>query len=119
MPTALITGVAGQDGSYLAEFLIGRGYRVVGTTRDLRRALELPYARALAGVELIQGSIESSPDFLRAILERERPDEVYHLGGPSKVSASWANPAATTVDIVLPAALIIEAAAETLPSPRL
>ena len=78
MPTALITGVAGQDGSYLAEFLLQRDYRVVGTTRDARRTLELPYARALAGVELLEGDGSRVEDWTE-ILRRERPDEVYHL----------------------------------------
>lgn len=119
MPTALITGVAGQDGSYLAEFLIGMGYRVIGTTRNVRRALELPHARALAAVDLVEGSVEGSPGLLQGIIQRERPDEVYHLGGPSRVSASWDSPAETTVDIVLPTMLLIEAAVEDLPSPRI
>lgn len=119
MPTALITGVAGQDGSYLAELLVAKGYRVIGTTRNVRRALELPHASALAAVDLVEGSVDASPGFLQGLIRRERPDEVYHLGGPSRVSASWESPAETTIDIVLPTMLIIEAAVEDLPSPRI
>lgn len=119
MPTALITGVSGQDGSYLAELLLAKEYRVVGVTRNARRALETEYARALAGVELVEGSFESSPTFFRDLLHREKPDEVYHLGGPTRVSSSWEKPAETQADIVLSTAMLITAAVEELPSPRI
>ena len=119
MPTALITGVSGQDGSYLAEFLLGQGYRVIGTTRDARRALEGPHARALAGIELVVGEIDSPSSAVLGAIREERPDEVYHLGAPSKVSASWDDPAATMTDIALSTGLLVEAMVEELPTPRL
>jgi len=119
MPTALITGVSGQDGSYLAEFLLGKGYRVIGTTRDARHALEGPHARALAGIELVVGEIDSPASAVLGAIRDERPDEVYHLGAPSKVTASWDDPAATMTDIALTTGLLVEAMVEELPSPRL
>ena len=118
MPTALITGVAGQDGSYLAEFLLQKDYHVVGTTRDARRALELPYARALAGVELLEGDGSRVEDWTE-ILRRERPDEVYHLAGPSRVSTSFQDPAGTELGVSLPTFTLVQAILEELPSPRL
>ena len=92
MPTALITGVSGQDGSYLAEFLLQKDYRVIGTTRDPRRALEGPFARSLAGIELVVGEINSASSPVLDTIRSERPDEVYHLGTPSRVAASWQDP---------------------------
>jgi GDPmannose 4,6-dehydratase len=119
MPTALITGVAGQDGSYLAEFLVGRGYHVLGTTRDVRRALGQPFAIALAGVDLVEAGPATGPETVSDLVRRNKPDEVYHLGGPSSVSASWADPAGTERGIVLSTALLLDAVVDLLPSPRL
>jgi GDPmannose 4,6-dehydratase len=119
MPTALITGVSGQDGSYLAQFLLAQGYRVIGTTRDARRALELPYAAAFAGVDLRQCELWDTRGGLADLIQRERPDEVYHLGAPSSVAASWSDPEGTEVEIALSTARLIECLVEELPSPRL
>ena len=116
MPTALITGVSGQDGSYLAEFLRARDYRVIGTTRDVRRALDSRYATALLGVELHE--LPADGDALVELARREKPDEVYHLAAPSSVAASWKDPAGTRSAIVLPTAALAAWIAEELPSPR-
>lgn len=116
MPTALITGVSGQDGSYLAEFLVARDYRVIGTTRDMQRALSSPFAAALVGVELHQ--VASDGEALVELARREKPDEVYHLAAPSSVAASWKDPATTQAGIVLPTATLAAWLAEELPSPR-
>jgi GDPmannose 4,6-dehydratase len=118
MPTALITGVSGQDGSYLSEFLVAKDYRVVGLTRNARRALGSGYARAFAGIELVEGSFESTPSLFQDLIKREKPDEVYHLGGPTRVSTSWQKPVETQIDIALSTAMLVTAAVEELPSPR-
>src|SRR5688572_12365985 len=118
MPTALITGVGGQDGSYLAEFLLQKDYRVIGTTRDARRTLEGPFARSLAGIELVVGEINHPLSPILETIRSEKPDEVYHLGAPSKVAASWDNPEATMTAIALSTGLLVEAMVEELPSPR-
>jgi len=94
MATALITGVTGQDGSYLAEWLLGRGYRVVGMVRrastenferiaHLRDRLELRQADLLDQLSLI--------DLLRTV----RPDEIYNLAAQSFVPTSWSQPVLT------------------------
>jgi GDPmannose 4,6-dehydratase len=117
MPTALITGVSGQDGSYLAEFLVDRDYRVIGTTRNAARALKGPFAAALRGVELLE--LESPELWLAKLVQHARPDEVYHLGGPSRVSESWADPEGTHAATVLSTSAILGEVVEELPSPRL
>ena len=120
MPTALITGIAGQDGSYLAEFLLQKDYRVIGTTRDARLALEGPFARSLAGIEqLIVGEINHPTSPILEFIRKEKPDEVYHLGTPSRVAASWDNPVETATSIAVSTGLLIETALEELPSPRI
>lgn len=117
MPTALITGVTGQDGSYLAELLRAKDYRVVGTTRDTTAALRLPYASALAGVDLVEHALDSRPA-VGELLKSVKPDEIYHLGGPSRIGASWADPAGTLLGIVMPAILILESVLAESPSSR-
>lgn len=92
MRKALITGITGQDGSYLAEFLLGKGYKVAGLVR--RVALEDPHHRMgrivhlLNDIDLISGSIESYPSIYKAVLSA-KPDEVYHLAAQSFVSYSF------------------------------
>jgi GDPmannose 4,6-dehydratase len=89
---ALITGITGQDGSYLAELLLEKGYEVHGTVR--RVAIEDPEHRMfrirhlLGSVELHSGGLESYPSIFRTIL-RVQPDECYHLAAQSFVSYSF------------------------------
>jgi len=92
MKKALITGITGQDGSYLAEFLLKKGYKVYGLVR--RVALEDEQHRMsriidiLDDIELIPGSLESYPSIFKAVAT-VRPDEVYHLAAQSFVSYSF------------------------------
>jgi GDPmannose 4,6-dehydratase len=89
---ALITGITGQDGSYLAELLLAKGYAVHGMVR--RVAIEDPEHRLLRirhlleKVELHAGSLESYPSLYR-VIEKVQPDEVYHLAAQSFVSYSF------------------------------
>jgi GDPmannose 4,6-dehydratase len=84
MPTALITGVSGQDGSYLAEFLLCRGYEVWGTTSGS------PGSRAQApAIRILQGDVTDA-QFLRRALHESQPDEIYNLAGVSSVGRSFA-----------------------------
>ena len=92
MRKALITGITGQDGSYLAEFLLGKGYEVHGLVR--RVALEDPEHRLerikhiLPHIKLECGTLESYPSLFRAVT-KVKPDEVYHLAAQSFVSYSF------------------------------
>lgn len=88
--TALVTGVAGQDGIYLARRLIGLGFRVVGTERQAATA-EQDLAVYLDGVELVQHDLRDDTGF-RTLLEQCRPDWVFNLAAFSSVGASWDQP---------------------------
>lgn len=84
--TALITGVAGQDGIYLARHLLDLGYRVVGTLRPGEG--ELDRACYLVGVDTVELD-QRDRDGMGALLESVRPDEIYNLAGFTSVGASW------------------------------
>jgi GDPmannose 4,6-dehydratase len=106
--SALITGLTGQDGSFLAELLLEKGYLVSGLVRGSpERALGC--AEHLRGtVEIVRGDL-LEPRALRAAIEGVRPDELYHLAGPSFVPSSWEHPGETLAAIAVPAAAILEA----------
>ncbi|MFC3690395.1 GDP-mannose 4,6-dehydratase [Aquipuribacter hungaricus] len=82
---ALVTGVTGQDGGYLAEQLLGEGWQVTGLVRDADEVVT-------AGVDVEVGDL-SDPDLFPALLGRARPDVVFHLAGLSSVARSWDEPA--------------------------
>jgi len=88
MPTAFIAGVAGQDGSYLAELLLSKGYRVVGMDR---RSGAISYSRIehiLDDIKIVDGDLHDQSSLV-AILEDYEPDEIYNLAAQSFVPASW------------------------------
>ena len=88
--TALITGVTGQDGLYLSELLLEKGYRVVGLVRGQNNP-KLPLLRELLpDVEVVTGDLLDLSSLLRA-LGSAQPDEVYNLGAISFVAYSWEN----------------------------
>ena len=94
MPTALITGITGQDGSYLAELLLSKGYRVVGM---VRRSSTVTYERInhlLDDITVIQGDLTDQGSLL-SIFEDHEPSEVYNLAAQSFVPVSWNQPALT------------------------
>ncbi|SFA53044.1 GDPmannose 4,6-dehydratase [Rhodococcoides kroppenstedtii] len=103
-PVALITGVAGQDGTYLAQLLLRRGWTVHGITRPDRDAP--PYEEFLDGVDVRFGDV-SDPDVAAAAVADVRPDHIFHLAGISSVWKSWNDPVLTTrVNSVSAAALL-------------
>jgi len=107
-PTALITGITGQDGSFLAEQLLERGYGVSGIVRAGARA-PLGSSEHLRGqIELVRGDL-LEPHTLRRAIESARPSEVYHLAAPSFVPASWELPEESTRAILGSCAAILEA----------
>ncbi len=88
MKTAFITGITGQDGSYLAELLLTKGYRVVGMAR---RSSTLNYERIehiVDDIEIVQGDLHDQSSLV-SILEEYKPDEVYNLAAQSFVPTSW------------------------------
>lgn len=94
MPRALITGITGQDGSYLAEFLLERGYEVFGLMRRSSVVTDQRIRHLLGKVELLDGDLLDEGSIIRA-LRRSTPDEVYNLGAQSFVPASFTAPVMT------------------------
>lgn len=94
MPTALITGITGQDGSYLAELLLAKGYRVVGMARRASTVTHERIAHLLDDIIVIQGDLTDQGSLL-AMFEEYKPDEVYNLAAQSFVPTSWNQPALT------------------------
>ena len=88
MPTALVTGITGQDGSYLAEFLLSKGYTVIGMSRRTSTVNFERIAHIQNEITLVQGDLHDQSSLV-SILEEYEPDEVYNLGAQSFVPASW------------------------------
>ncbi|MBJ7332975.1 MAG: GDP-mannose 4,6-dehydratase [Solirubrobacteraceae bacterium] len=117
MARALITGIGGQDGSYLAELLVGKGYEVVGLVRRDPDEV-LPGLEAVANrVELVRGDLLDTASLRRAVAE-VRPDELYHLAAPTFVPASWADPTSTIAAIAGATSTLLAAVLEVDPSIR-
>lgn len=94
MPTALITGITGQDGSYLAELLLEQGYRVVGMVRRTSTVNFHRIAHIQDDIELVSGDMLDQISLIH-ILEEHRPDEIYNLAAQSFVQTSWGQPVFT------------------------
>jgi GDPmannose 4,6-dehydratase len=94
MPTALITGITGQDGSYLAELLLSKGYRVIGVARRSSTVTHERIEHLLDDITVVQGDLHDQGSLL-AFLEEYQPTEVYNLAAQSFVPTSWNQPALT------------------------
>jgi GDPmannose 4,6-dehydratase len=117
MPRAMITGITGQDGSYLAEFLLGKGYEVVGV---VRRTSHHSYERVehlLDRIHLVHADLLDQHSLTMAVQET-RPDEVYNLGAQSYVPTSFAQPVLTGEFTALGVTRILEAVRLAHPTAR-
>jgi len=117
MKTALITGVTGQDGSYLAEFLLSRGYKVVGM---VRRSSTINFDRIKHiqnDIEVVQGDLLDQMSIVD-ILREFKPSEVYNLAAQSFVPTSWKQPVLTGEFTALGVTRMLEAIRMTDPSIR-
>ncbi|MGH7102378.1 MAG: GDP-mannose 4,6-dehydratase, partial [Acetobacteraceae bacterium] len=121
MPTALITGITGQDGAYLAQLLLGKKYRVLGL---LRRSASsdvigerLRWLGILDAVELLDGNMTDLGSLLR-IIEKHHPDEIYNLAAQSFVASSWQQPLLTGAVTGLGAVNVLEAVRTAAPQAR-
>lgn len=94
MPTALITGITGQDGSYLAELLLSKGYRVIGVARRSSTVTNERIEHLLDDISVVQGDLTDQGSLL-SLLEEYQPSEVYNLAAQSFVPTSWNQPALT------------------------
>src|ERR1700712_2788170 len=115
--TALITGITGQDGSYLAELLLNKGYRVCGMVRrsstenfsrieHLRDRIELPQADLL----------DQTP--ISAVLTKVKPDEIYNLAAMSFVPTSWHQPVLTAEYTAVGVTRILDAIRQVCPTAK-
>jgi GDPmannose 4,6-dehydratase len=121
MPTCLITGVTGQDGAYLSQFMLQKGYRVVGMIRRSASSdmvgERLRWLGILNDVELIDGNLIDLSSLIR-LLQTYRPDEIYNLGAQSFVAASWNQPLLTGEVTGIGAANVLEAMRIVCPQAR-
>lgn len=108
MTTALITGITGQDGSYLAEYLLSKGYKVVGM---VRRSSTVTYERIdhlLDQITIAQGDLHDQGSLL-SLLEEYEPDEIYNLAAQSFVAVSWSQAVLTGEATALGVTRLLEA----------
>jgi GDPmannose 4,6-dehydratase len=92
--TALITGITGQDGSYLAELLLEQGYRVVGMTRRTSTEVHERIEHIVDDIEIVSGDLLDQTS-MTSIVNDVRPDEFYNLAAQSFVPTSWNQPVLT------------------------
>ncbi len=115
--TALITGITGQDGSYLAELLLEKGYRVVGV---VRRSSTTPYERIahlVERVELVSADLLDQTS-LTDVVHEAQPDEIYNLAAQSFVQTSWNQPVLTGEFTALGVTRMLEAMRKAAPKAR-
>lgn len=108
MPRALITGIGGQDGSYLAEFLLAKGYEVAGLIRRARSERHERIAHIQPRLNLFEGDVLDQVS-LTGVLRKVEPDEVYNLASQSSVFRSWAEPILTGEINALGVSQVLEA----------
>jgi GDPmannose 4,6-dehydratase len=117
LKTALITGITGQDGSYLAELLLAKGYRVVGV---VRRSSTTPYERIahlVDRVELVSADLLDQTSLTDVVYETQ-PDEIYNLAAQSFVQTSWTQPVLTGEFTALGVTRMLEAMRKAAPKSR-
>ena len=117
MTTALITGITGQDGSYLAELLLSKGYRVVGVTRRSSSINDHRIAHLAGDLELVPGDLLDQASLVSALKETQ-PQEVYNLAAQSFVPTSWNQPVLTAEFTGLGVTRMLEAVRQVDPSIR-
>ena len=117
MPRALITGVTGQDGSYLAELLLEKGYEVVGVVRRTSHHSYERIEHLLDRIEVVAADLldQHSPT---VVLQDTQPDEVYNLAAQSYVPTSWTQPVLTGEFTALGVTRILEAVRLVHPTAR-
>ena len=117
MKTALITGITGQDGAHLAEFLLDQGYRVAGMVRRVSLDRYERIAHLVGRIELRQGDLLDQTSLNRIIQDVE-PDEIYNLAAMSFVPASWSQPVLTGEFTGLGVTRMLEAVRAVNPAAR-
>ena len=108
MKTALITGITGQDGSDLAEFLLEQGYRVIGMTRRSSTDVHERIEHFVDRIEIVSGDLLDQSS-ITSIVANTRPDEIYNLAAQSFVPTSWTQPVLTGEFTALGVTRVLEA----------
>jgi GDPmannose 4,6-dehydratase len=116
--TALITGITGQDGSYLADLLLAKGYRVVGLVRPETWYRENNASHLAGRVEILFGNMSEGVDIASAI-QSAKPDEIYNLASQSRPGESWSRPSETLQVTGMAALRVLEAARHAAPGCRI
>lgn len=117
MKSALITGITGQDGSYLAELLLKKGYKVYGLTRRSSTSVTSRINHMLGNIELLPGDLLDQTSLIEAV-EQSNPDEVYNLGAQSFVQTSWNQPVLTSEFTATGVTRMLEAVKKVKPKAR-
>ena len=117
MPKALITGVTGQDGSYLADLLLAKGYEVVGVVRRTSHHSYERIEHLLNRIEVVAADLLDQHS-LTVVIQDSRPDEVYNLAAQSYVPTSWTQPVLTGEFTALGVTRILEAIRLAHPTAR-
>lgn len=117
MPVALITGITGQDGSYLADFLLAKGYKVVGMVRRSSTVTFERIQHIQDDITVIQGDLHDQSSLVD-VMEEYQPDEVYNLAAQSFVPTSWNQPVLTGEVTALGVTRILEAIRHSNPKAR-
>lgn len=117
MKSALITGITGQDGSYLAELLLSKGYKVYGLTRRSSTNVTSRIEHLLNKVELLPGDLLDQTSLVEA-METAKPDEVYNLAAQSFVQTSWNQPVLTAEFTATGVTRVLEAIRKAAPKAR-
>jgi GDPmannose 4,6-dehydratase len=115
--TALVTGITGQDGSYLAELLLQKGYRVCGMVRRASTENFQRIEHLRDRLELYQGDLLDQTS-IASILDQVRPDEVYNLAAMSFVPTSWHKPVLTAEFTAVGVTRVLDALRQTCPRAR-
>ncbi|MGC1381480.1 MAG: GDP-mannose 4,6-dehydratase [Candidatus Baltobacteraceae bacterium] len=115
--TALVTGITGQDGSYLAELLLKKGYRVVGMTRRTSTEVHERIEHIVDELEIVSGDLLDQSS-ITSIVNDVRPDEIYNLAAQSFVPASWSQPVLTGEFTALGVTRVLEAIRHVDPAIR-
>jgi GDPmannose 4,6-dehydratase len=115
--TALVTGITGQDGSYLAEMLLAKGYRVVGMTRRTSTEVHERIEHIVDDLEIVSGDLLDQSSITK-IVSDVSPQEIYNLAAQSFVPASWSQPVLTGEFTALGVTRVLEAIRQVNPAIR-
>ena len=115
---SLVTGISGQDGSYLAELLLSKGYEVYGLIRRLSTPNIVNIEHILSDITLVEGDLTDQSS-LNSIVKDVLPDEIYNLAAQSFVGTSWKQPILTAEVTGLGAVRMFEAAKTYAPDAKI